>query len=354
MKCLILLSVYLATLASAFVPSNPGLSLRPKKSFKGSGPFPLHVKNNDDGNSEDNLQQTFGGYTVKQRLREEVESPFRTVRLFFFGASTGSAFIALYFSILNFGKASAGMSNAPPMDETIQSLGINVLAVLVCGGITYRDWKAGNANLARIKQGGALAKLVVQRADDSKELNKLSDFRRNARVLIAAGGKDYINELCRSLNADQLADENTLPMAIADADLIIVPVYLEKATSSADTRVGDTAACWANTAPVQDRDRNFDVTRSNSVVGFPRGPAAWEEVLKVEVGTAAGQNFDVLKKGITLTLKKNGKILRRATGQPQWSGLLGTMQVLDGEKFGMPGDDERYGTGQLPAEINRQ
>ena len=47
------------------------------------------------------LEQKFGGYTAKQRLREEVESPFRTVRLFFFGSSTGSALTALYFSLIN-------------------------------------------------------------------------------------------------------------------------------------------------------------------------------------------------------------------------------------------------------------
>ena len=50
----------------------------------------------------------------------------------------------------------------------------------------------------------------------------------------------------------------------------------------------------------------------------------------------------MLKKGVCIIIKKNGRILRRATGQPQWSGLLGTMEVLDGSKFGMPGDSEKY------------
>jgi hypothetical protein len=301
----------------------------------------LHVKGDDD------LDKTFGGYTVKQRLREEVESPFRTARLFFFGTSTASAFIALYFSIFTVSKSSAGFSDAPPMSEALQSVGINVIALVVCGALTYRDWKAGDANLARIKQGGALAKLVVQRADDASDLATLSDFRRNSRVLIAAGGKEYIRELCLALNSDQLANKNTLPKSIEAAEMVVIPVLLDSVAK--DTRVGDTATCWKATTPVVDRDANFEVTRADPVVAFPRGPSAWAEVLQPEVETAQGQGFDVLKNGVTLILKKNGKILRRATGQPQWSGLLGTMEVLDGSKFGMPGDDERYGSGERPA-----
>ena len=65
--------------------------------------------------------------------------------------------------------------------------------------------------------------------------------------------------------------------------------------------------------------------------------------LAPELETAQSQGFDVLKKGVCIIIKKNGRILRRATGQPQWSGLLGTMEVLDGSKFGMPGDSEKYG-----------
>lgn len=293
---------------------------------------------------DDELEQTFGGYTAKQRLREEVESPFRTFRLFFFGSSTGSALVALYFSFLTVAKATAGYGDAPPLNEALQSVGINVVALLVCGGLTYRDWKAGEANLARIKQGGALAKLVVER-QDKKGLSTLSDYRRTSRVLIAAGGREYIAELCRSLNADQLDDPNVYPSLMTAADVVLVPVLLEKADEEG-TKVGDTASCWMSTEGAENRDRNFDVSKAQSVVAFPRGPAAWADVMEPEVNTAVGQGYDVTEKGITLILKKNGKILRRATGQPQWAGLLGTMEVLDGSKFGMPGDDEVYGEGK--------
>ena len=324
-------------------------------------------KSNDQDNmASDSLEQTFGGYTVKQRLREEVESPFRTFRLFFFGASLASAIVAFYFSLLTLGKAyTGGFTDAPPIPEALQSVGINMAAIAICAGITLRDYQAKQADLARIRQGGALASLVVERvtsiADPVSENKEdggsavlppsllqtprttLLDCRRKFRILIAAGGPEYLQALCRSLTADQLTDRNTLPEAMAAADLLLVPVLLQPTSSSpSDFRVGDTSTCWMETQPVTENDRNLDVNRANAVVAFPRGPVAWADVLKPEIETAVGQGFDVSERGITLLLKKNGKILRRATGQPQWSGLLGTLQEVLDKNFGMPGDDEIY------------
>ena len=60
-----------------------------------SAPRPLLAKEEMQGGDDPMLDEMFGGFTAKQRLREEIESPFRTVRLTLLGASTGSAFIAL-------------------------------------------------------------------------------------------------------------------------------------------------------------------------------------------------------------------------------------------------------------------
>ena len=104
----------------------------------------LNSSNEDD--SEYLNQKTFGGYTVKQRLREEIESPFRTVRLVFFGSSTGSAFIALYFSALNALKAANGIGNGPTLDDSLTSCAINFTALLFCAGLTYWDYQNGEVS----------------------------------------------------------------------------------------------------------------------------------------------------------------------------------------------------------------
>lgn len=298
--------------------------------------------------NDNELAKTFGGYTVKQRLREEVESPFRKVRFLFFGSATGSAFLALYFSATNALKAQlGGYRDAMPLDEALTSCGINLTAVIVCAYLTYTDYKRGEANLARIKRGGALAKLGVTIPEAnlawSQGQKTLSDFRRGYRVLICSGGKEKIEEVCRSLCADQLKDENNLAEKIQEIDTIVVPVLLERDPSgSGKTVVGDTRSCWMGTNAL-DGDRNFDPERANIVLGFPQGNLQWEEYLEGDIETASGQGFDVLNNGITVIVKKNGKILRRVTGMPKWGEYIGTMDVLDGGKFGMPGDSEKYG-----------
>ena len=50
---------------------------------------------------EASLAEASNGYTVKQRLREEIESPFRKVRLAFFAFSSASAFVAFYFILIH-------------------------------------------------------------------------------------------------------------------------------------------------------------------------------------------------------------------------------------------------------------
>ena len=338
---------------NAFVPSTKVTSIMTNtRTVQVPSPF-LHfaepptsdissVSNADD----DRLGQKFGGYTVKQRLREEVESPFRKVRFLFFLSSAGSALTALYFSALSALKASmGGYTDAMPLDEALTNCAINLGGAVLCAFLAYRDYQAGQANLERIAKGGQLARLAITPANMEKSIKTLSEYRRISRVLICVGGKRYIENLCRSLNADQLKDTNNIPMFLEQADVLVVPVLLSESTSSSSsssTNVGDTKLCWRETEPLEN-DRNFDSTKSDNVIGFPKGNVAWQEYLASEIDTATKQGFDVFEKGFTITIKKNGKVLRRATGLPNWADLIGAMEVLDGSKFGMPGDSERYG-----------
>jgi Low psii accumulation1 / Rep27 len=295
-------------------------------------------------NSDDGLGEKFGGYTVKQRLREEVESPFRKVRLLFFLSTVGSALTALYFSGMGTVKALVGgYSDAPPLEQALQNDAINLTGAIVCGFLALREYNLGQSNLQRLAKGGQLARLVVEPAADGEKRRTVADYRRASRVLIAAGGLGYITELARSLSADQRSDPNTIPTQLENSEVVVVPVLL-KMDRDGKVIVENTRECWVEVqGRGEDIDRNFDIKRADSVIAFPRGNSAWTDYLESEIETASGQGFNVLEKGFTITVKKNGRILRRATGQPPWDQFLGAMEVLDGSRFGMPGDSERYG-----------
>lgn len=292
----------------------------------------LSSSQNGVNEKEAALAEASNGYTVKQRLREEIESPFRKVRLAFFAFSSASAFVAFYFSALAALKANiGGYDDVLPLDEALVQVAINAGGALGFGALAIREVKVGQANLERIAKGGLLARLVVEPAIEEESKRTLKDYRRTSRVVIAAGGSEYIRSLAMSLCSDQLADNNIY------VDIVVVPVLLDE-----DFNVVETKAAWRSSQP-GDSDRNFDSSRADGVVAFPSVLGMWQQYLDSDIKTAQGQGFDVLQKGITITVKKNGRILRRATGLPPFGDYIGAMEVADGSKFGMPGDSERYG-----------
>lgn len=273
-----------------------------------------------DQSKELYLSQPQGGYTLKQRLREEIDSPFRKVRLLFFSFSVGSALTAFYFSALNTIKAMAGgYADAPPLDEALTNDAINIGSAIICGFLAYREYKVGQSNLKKLARGGKLASLVVEPAKPGSKRLEMKSYRRVSRVLVAAGGRDYISSLARSMTSDQMKDVNTIPEKLAEVDVVVVPVLLENLSSGSKKKnpkvnVGDTRAFWKNgVEAVPETDSNFDISRADAVVSFPMGSNAWNEYLESEIETAATQGYDVLKQGITLTIKKNVSILSFAS-----------------------------------------
>lgn len=224
-------------------------------------------------------------------------------------------------------------------------MAINAGGAIGFGILAYREVQVGNKNLERIAKGGLLARLEVEQPAvpttvvdrNISQRRALTTYRQTSRVVIAAGGTEYINRLAMSLCSDQLVDENTIPNALAGVDTVIVPVLLNKNGEAVDSK-----NAWRNAKP-NEGDRNFDSTRADKIVAFPTSFVNWNQYLKSDIETAKGQGYDVLTKGITITVKKNGKILRRATGLPPYGDYIGMMEVADGNRFGsMPGDSELY------------
>ena len=80
-----------------------------------------------------------------------------------FGFSALSALVALYFSLIAAGKAAAGgFADAPPLDEALGSVGVNVAAAAGCAALAARDLKQGDENL-KARAPPARARRVASR-----------------------------------------------------------------------------------------------------------------------------------------------------------------------------------------------
>ena len=260
-------------------------------------------------------QQNNDKFTAKQRMREEIDSPFRKIRVVLFGFSTASALVALYFSLLTLCKSFAGFSEVPPLETIAGDVAINVGAVLVCGFLTYRDVKAGEANLERIAQGGKLASLRVAPAEGSSQ-KALGTLRNDKRLVIALGGEEYIRDLAQSVL--------TVAESLVRVDVAVVPVLID---SDDNVSVDKGRQLWRE---AQKDDAKASI--ADHFVHFPLLAAPWADYIAPEVATARSQNFDPVTKGLGIYVKKNGRILRRATGQPNWQQFIGTMDLMDGNK----------------------
>jgi hypothetical protein len=112
------------------------------------------------------------------------------------------------------------------------------------------------------------------------------------------------------LTADQKKDSNIDPEKLEGNDMLVIPVLLSSFSS-----LGDTKELWTKVQP-EEGDRKMDISSADNVVAYPLDNPAWETYLKSEIETASGQGFDVLDKGFTIVVKKNGRIMKRATGIP--------------------------------------
>ena len=74
-------------------------------------------------------------------LRAEAEAPFRSLRLFLFGAGVVGAGLATLFGTPQLIGALAGAANAKPVSEALQDFAINIGSLTALGFLVQRDLK---------------------------------------------------------------------------------------------------------------------------------------------------------------------------------------------------------------------
>ncbi|KAJ7972558.1 protein LOW PSII ACCUMULATION 1, chloroplastic-like [Quillaja saponaria] len=126
------------------------------------------------------------------KIRSEVLSPFRSVRMFFYLAFIASAGLGGLIATTQLIAALANSSKAAAVPEIVKGLGIDIGAVSLFVFLYSRENNAKNAQVARLSREENLSNLKLR--VDEKRVIPVSSLRGIARLVICAGPASFITE----------------------------------------------------------------------------------------------------------------------------------------------------------------
>ncbi|KAL6217664.1 hypothetical protein ACLB2K_010881 [Fragaria x ananassa] len=126
------------------------------------------------------------------RIRSEVLTPFRSVRMFFYLAFIASGGLGALIATTQLIAALTNPSRALDAPEIAKGLGIDIGAVSLFAFLYYRENTAKNAQIARLSREENLSNLKLRL--DEKRVVPVSSFRGFARLVICAGPASFITE----------------------------------------------------------------------------------------------------------------------------------------------------------------
>ncbi|KNA18983.1 hypothetical protein SOVF_065770 isoform A [Spinacia oleracea] len=154
------------------------------------------------------------------KIRSEVLTPFRSVRMFFYLAFIASAGLGSLIAVSQLIGALANPFRSAEVPEILKGLGIDVAAVSIFAFLYSRENKAKNAQIARLSREENLANLKVRIVN--RKTIPISSLRGIARLVILAGPSSFIAEsfkLSEPFTADLLERGVLVVPLTTDAEL---------------------------------------------------------------------------------------------------------------------------------------
>ncbi|KAL6978759.1 Acyltransferase, partial [Sarracenia purpurea var. burkii] len=126
------------------------------------------------------------------KIRSEVLSPFRSVRMFFYLAFIASGALGGLIATTQLIAALTNSSKVANVPDILMGLGIDIGAVSIFAFLYYRENNAKNAQLARLSREESLSNLKLR--VNEKKVISVSDLRGITRLVILAGPSSFISE----------------------------------------------------------------------------------------------------------------------------------------------------------------
>ena len=276
------------------------------------------MRASDNGNPDGERvgsSRSGGGQSVKPtfsnatKMRSEAQAPFRVARMFFFGAFTANAGLGFGIATLQAITGALGAPAAPPLDQSLQNIGVNLACALFFGTLYKKDAEGRDRQMARISREERLSKLKCELS--SGKVVSLYDLRGFSRVVIVAGDAEY----CAAAVAAAEQDRD----ALVERGVLMVPLVMNAAPGDPEL------------PPVAEQDRRFRATPV-----YTDRWAAWVDEQKAEAKVADN-------KGVYVGLRMDGRVRSSGTGSPPWSRFAKELPPTDTWGGVMDGFDGRVG-----------
>ena len=252
-------------------------------------------------------------YSNLTKMRSEAQAPFRVARMFVFGAFAANAALGLSIATLQAVTKALGAPSAPPLDQSLQNIGIDLGAALFFGYLYKKDAENREKQMARISREERLSALKCELS--SGKVVSLFDLRGFSRVVIAAGDADYCDA--------SIAAAEAVRDPLLERGVLVIPLVLGQGVGQINSA--------QMTAPDDATDRRFRATPV-----YTDKWAAWIDEQKRDAKVAEG-------KGVYVGLRMDGRVRSSGVGTPPWEKFAKELPPAD--KWGgfLDGFDGRVG-----------
>ncbi|KAK9726471.1 hypothetical protein RND81_05G217800 [Saponaria officinalis] len=242
------------------------------------------------------------------KIRSEVLTPFRSVRMFFYLAFIASGGLGGLIALTRVTGALANPSRAAEVPEILKGLGIDVAAVSLFAFLYARENKAKNLQIARLSREESLANLKVR--VDEKRIIPVSSLRGIARLVILSGPGSFIAESFNRSKpyAEQLLERGVLVVAFA-TDGEFPAFEFDENTDVADT-TGKRSRLW-QLVP-------FDINE-------------WSRWLneQKQLANVASES------PVYMSLRLDGRVRGSGVGYPPWNAFVAQLPPVKGMWSGL-------------------
>ncbi|CAM6104727.1 unnamed protein product [Calypogeia fissa] len=239
-------------------------------------------------------------YSSDTKIRSEVISPFRSLRMFFYVAFIASGTIGSLITLTRFAAALSGAPNAQPISDIFKDLGIDLAAVTIFALLYRSDAKARDVSLAKISREEILSTLRVELAN--KKVVTLQQLRGIARIVIISGSGEFIKDAFQ--RAEPFKED------LLERGVLVVSYSLDGALPSSEP-TSSTTQQGAGSVAVQEQPK---VAATERWTATPIYTSEWSRWLNAQKKLA-----NVSKdKPVYISLRLDGRVRGSGVGYPPW------------------------------------